>query len=185
MPADPALSMHPDSRPVAAIFRSPNFNASETFVQAHALALRRFQPLIVGLERTGPADPALEGRVLLPRSAAERALIRLTGNAAPLAERVGERRPRLVHAHFATDGLIALPLAQALGVPLVTTLHGYDVTRTRGALLGSLRLSWMRYAVRRGRLTAGGDLFLAVSDAIRRRAIAQGFPPERLVTHYL
>src|ERR1700751_4075401 len=47
-----------DARPVAAIFRSPLFNASETFVQTHALSLRRYRPLVVGLERKGDVQPA-------------------------------------------------------------------------------------------------------------------------------
>ena len=66
-----------------------------------------------------------------------------------LAERLRREQPALVHAHFAPDALAALPLARALGVPLIATLHGYDVTRTRGRMLASGRLSWMRYALRR------------------------------------
>ena len=39
-----------DERPVVLIYRSPLFNASETFVQAHAAGLIRYQPLLTGLE---------------------------------------------------------------------------------------------------------------------------------------
>jgi glycosyltransferase involved in cell wall biosynthesis len=171
-----------DPRPVAAIFRSPLFNASETFVQTHAASLRRYRPLVVGLEGKGGAWPQLAGRLLVA-SRGEAAALKLLGRAAGLARRVAAERPRLVHAHFATDGLIALPLADALGVPLVTTLHGFDVTRGRGALLSSGRLTWMRYAVAGESLRRRGALFLAVSDAIRAKALAAGFPPERTVTH--
>ncbi|MGQ0589537.1 MAG: glycosyltransferase, partial [Sphingosinicella sp.] len=89
----------------------------------------------------------------------------------------------LVHAHFGPDGLLALPLARALGVPLVTTLHGYDVGRAPRDMLLSGRLSWQRYALLRRRLMREGALFIAVSDALRERALAQGFPAERTVTH--
>lgn len=171
-----------DSRPVAAIFRSPLFNASETFVQTHAASLRRYRPLVVGLEEKGGVWPELSERVLVA-GAGEAVALRLLGLAGPLARRVAAERPRLVHAHFATDGLLALPLAERLGVPLVTTLHGFDVSRSRAALLGSGRLSWVRYALAGGRLRRRGALFLAVSDAIRAKALAAGFPPERLVTH--
>ena len=174
--------MERDPRPVAAIFRSPLFNASETFVQTHAASLRRYRPLVVGLEAKGGVWPELADRLLVAR-AAEAAALRLLGIAAPLARRVAAERPRLVHAHFATDGLVALPLAEALGVPLVTTLHGFDVSRSRGALLASGRLSWIRYALAGARLRRRGALFLAVSDAIRAKALAAGFPPERIVTH--
>lgn len=173
----------PDPRPVAAIFRSPLFNASETFVQTHALSLRCYRPLVVGLERKGHVLPALEDRLLVATQAQRRALT-LLGTAGPLARRLRPHHPRLIHAHFGTDGLIALPLADALGIPLATTLHGFEVSRSFGAMLFSGRLSWSRYAVARGRLQRRGDLFIAVSEAIRAKALAQGFPPERTIVHY-
>jgi glycosyltransferase involved in cell wall biosynthesis len=172
-----------DQRPVAAIFRSPSFNASETFVQTHAAGLRRYRPLVVGLEDKGNVRPELAGsRIVAGRAAGLR--LKLFGDAGPLARLLAPHRPSLIHAHFATDGLLALPLAEALGVPLVTTLHGFDVSLTRGAMLGSGRLSWMRYALLGERLRARGALFVAVSDAVRGRALAEGFPAERTVTLY-
>jgi len=157
-----------DQRPVVAVYRAPLFNPSETFVRAYATGLARYQPLVIGREDKGNIPPALAGRVLL----------------GPGAERVRAYAPALVHAHFAPDGLRALALAETLGVPLVTSLRGYDVSRSNAALLLSGRLSWMNYALFQRRLMRRGDLFLAVSDALRRRAIARGYPAERTVTHY-
>jgi glycosyltransferase involved in cell wall biosynthesis len=171
-----------DERPVALIFRSALFNPSETFIQAQAAGLRRYQPLVAGLVDKGSAVPELAAQLVVA-TPAERLLLQF-GSAAALARRLAPYRPRLVHAHFATDGLLALPLARALGVPLVTSLRGYDVHRSRGALLRSGRLSWMRYAIGRDRLINEGQLFLAVSDALRDHAIALGFPPSRTSTHY-
>jgi glycosyltransferase involved in cell wall biosynthesis len=160
----------PDSaRPVVAIYRSPLFNPSETFVQAQAASLTRFQPIILGREAKGAVRPELADRILL----------------APTAEQLRQMAPKLIHAHFATDGLAALHLAERLRIPLVTTLHGYDVSRSPLRMLLSGRLSWIRYAVRRKALMARGDLFLAVSHALRARAIAAGFPAERTRTHYV
>jgi colanic acid/amylovoran biosynthesis glycosyltransferase len=166
MSAAPRLD--PD-KPVVAVYRGPLFNPSETFVQAQAASLSRYQPLILGREIKGNVRPELEGKLLLSANSDE----------------VRRFSPRLIHAHFATDGLAALPLARSLGVPLATTLHGYEVSRSMPRLLLSGRASWMRYALFRRRLMAQGDLFLAVSEAIRQRAVAQGFPAERTVTHYI
>ncbi len=174
-----------DDRPVVAIYRSPLFNPSESFVQAHAAGLRRYQPLLAGLEDKDNAWAPLRPVLMVAASPWEGLRFKLFGRAGSLEHRLARARPRLVHAHFATDGLLALPLARALGVPLVTTLHGYDVSRSRRRLLLSGRLSWMKYALLRRRLTASGALFLAVSEAVRRQAIARGFPPERTLTHYL
>jgi len=153
---------------VAAIFRSPLFNASETFVRAQTIGLTRYQPLLIGREDKGNIPPELAGRVLLR----------------PGADRVRSFAPVLIHAHFGTDGLRALSLAERLGLPLITSLRGYDVTRSRSALLRSARWSWMLYALGEGRLQRHGALFLAVSDALRRQAIGRGYPAERTITHY-
>jgi colanic acid/amylovoran biosynthesis glycosyltransferase len=168
----------PDARPAVAIFRSPLFNASETFVRAHLAGLTRYRPLAVGLVAKGKAEAP---RFLL--TPGERLALALLGRAGGAAARLRAQAPVLVHAHFGTDGLLALPLAEALGVPLVTTLHGHEVSRTPARMLTSGRLSWMRYALLKRRLIGRGSLFLAVSEAVRRRALAAGYPAERVITH--
>jgi colanic acid/amylovoran biosynthesis glycosyltransferase len=178
------MSASDPAKPVVAIFRAPLFNPSEGFVQAQAAGLVRYEPLLVGLEDKGHVRPELAGGRLIA-SRADSLAIKLLGRPGSLAARLRPYSPVLVHAHFATDGLLALPLARSLGIPLVTTLHGHDVSRSRAHMLGSGRLSWIRYALLRRRLIASGDLFLAVSDALRQRALAQGYPESRTVTHYL
>src|SRR4029453_11909383 len=131
------------------------------------------------------AWPALAERIVTPGSAMAGLHFKLFGGTGRFQTRLAGLSPRLVHAHFATDGLLALPLARSLGVPLVTTLHGYDVGRTRPRLLAPGRISWVKYALFRRRLMAQGDLFLAVSDAVRNEAVAIGYPKERTHTHYL
>src|ERR1044072_1762539 len=167
------------SRPQAAIFGTPLFSPSERFIEDQAAALTRWRPLLVGLERKRPGVEAI-----LPQSAAERILLALMGRGGSSERRAPAAAPKLVHAHFAPDGLRALPLARALGVPLITSLRGYDVTRSDAALLRSGRLSWIRYALGRKRLQREGALFLAVSEALRQEAIARGFPEERTLVHY-
>ena len=173
-----------DPRPAVVIYRAPLFNASETFVRAHVEALTRYRPLLAGLEDKGHVPPALRDALFVPRGAFARTAARL-GATGALARRLRAEHPRLVHAHFGPDGLAALPLARRLGVPLVVTLHGYDVSRTDARLWLSGRLSWMRYAAGRARLARGAALFLAVSEAVRQAAVARGFPAERTRTHHL
>lgn len=170
--------------PLVAIFRAPLFNASETFVRLHALSLARYRPLLVGLEDKGNVPAELRDAMFLPNGTGEAALARI-GKWGSVVERLREQGPTLVHAHFGPDALAAVPLAEALGVPLVATLHGYDITRARTRLLLSGRLSWTRYALLRRRLIERCSLFLPVSDALREVALAQGFPAERTRTHYL
>jgi colanic acid/amylovoran biosynthesis glycosyltransferase len=128
--------------------------------------------------------PSLREGMIVAESAGERLAFRLRGRGGRIEAELRAFRPALIHAHFGTDGLLVLPLARALGVPLITSLRGYDVTRSDSALLRSGRLSWMRYALGKKRLQDGGALFLAVSDALRKRAIARGYPEARTLTHY-
>jgi glycosyltransferase involved in cell wall biosynthesis len=122
--------------------------------------------------------------MIVAESAVERLAFRLRGRGGRIEAQLRAVRPALLHAHFGTDGLLVLPLARALGVPLITSLRGYDVSRSDGALLRSGRLSWMRYALGKKRLQHGGALFLAVSAALRDQAIARGYPEARTLTHY-
>jgi glycosyltransferase involved in cell wall biosynthesis len=180
----PTAAIALDERPVALTFRSRLFNPSEGFIQAQATGLTRYQPVVAGLQQVGNVDPALSGRLVLPSSPAERLRFQLMGDVKRMAERLRRCRPAVLHAHFGTDGLLALPLARALGIPLVTTLRGYDINLSRRTLVMSGRPTWMAYALGRRRLMEGGDLFLAVCDFLRRRAIAAGYPEDRTVTHY-
>src|SRR5436190_17829691 len=171
-------------RPVAAIFRTALFNPTERFIQEQAAALTRWRPLLVGLERKGEILAALKEGMSRPANVAERLAFSATGRGGRVEARLKAARPQLIHAHFGTDGLKMLALARALKLPLITHLRGYDVTLTRPALIGSGRASWSRYALQRGRLMQAGSLFLAVSEALRNRAVALGFPAARTRTHY-
>src|SRR5262249_12360221 len=95
-----------------------------------------------------------------------------------------ELNPVLIHAHFGPDGIHAMPVAEKLGVPLVVTFHGYDVTMSDQALAAqsmTLRL----YVRRQARLQQGAELFLCVSNFIRKKLLAKGSPAEKMLVHYI
>jgi len=124
-------------RPVAAIFRTALFNPTERFIQEQAASLIRWRPLLVGLERKGEILPALKEGMILPANVAERLAFSATGRGGRVEAKLRAARPRLIHAHFGTDGLKMLALARALRLPLITHLRGYDVTLTRAALINA------------------------------------------------
>ena len=167
------------------IFRSRLLPISETFIQAQAGALRRYQPRFAGLLSTEPSLPIPADRLLLSpwrgRAASLHARwYRATGRAQGFHARAAACLPLLVHAHFALDGAEALPLAEALGVPLVVTLHGFDVTRAdRFHQTAEAR----HYLRRRELLWQRAARFLCVSEFIRERALAGGFPAGKLQVH--
>lgn len=165
-------------------FRTELLPPSETFIAAQAAALRHYEPWFAGLKRI-PSGLALdESRVIsltetnsLRDKIARRIYLR-TGFAPGFLQQVESIRPDLIHAHFATDACAALAFQQRLRVPIVVTLHGYDVTSTDAALhsspLGRV------YLHRRHELWERASAFLCVSEWIGHNALKRGFPPEKL-----
>jgi glycosyltransferase involved in cell wall biosynthesis len=90
--------------------------------------------------------------------------------------------PRLVHAHFGRGGALALPIARQLGVPLVVHYHGGDATKETHYRRGVLPTIYQQRLVALQREAA---LFVCVSNFIRERLLARGFPAEKLVVHPL
>lgn len=45
-----------------------------------------------------------------------------------IRETIKQVAPNLIHAHFGPSGLAILPIAKELGIPLVTTFHGFDAS---------------------------------------------------------
>ncbi len=165
-------------------FRTELLPPSETFIAAQAVALRRYDPWFAGLKRI-PGGVALdESRVIalagtnsLRDKIARRIYLR-TGFAPGFLRRVESLKPDLIHAHFATDACAALALQQRLRVPMIVTLHGYDVTSTDAGLHSSPL--GRAYLHRRHDLWERASAFLCVSEWIGHNALKRGFPPEKL-----
>jgi glycosyltransferase involved in cell wall biosynthesis len=164
--------------PAILIFKETVLPKSETFILAQMQAMRKFSARLIGLEKVPSGLPLPSKPLLLCRArggaAALRAKIYRKSGIAPLFHaRARGEQPALLHAHFASGGLTAIPLAKSLGVPLLVTLHGSDVT-VKWASARSIR-----------RLGREATLFLCVSHFIRDRAIAAGLPEEKLRVHYI
>lgn len=173
----------------AVVFCDQLLEVSQTFVLAQGEALRRFTPVYVGSRAVPGLQVPPERRVVLNQGGiaghAREALFKATGLAPGLTRTLRRAHPELVHAHFGTCGVIALPLARRLRVPLIVTLHGYDATVTDEHARASPRRSLRRYVAARQALAREGSLFIAVSEFIRACAIEQGFPADRTVVHYI
>lgn len=105
---------------------------------------------------------------------------------APLSSAVQSRRiadfePDVVHQHFATWSRGALDGAARAAAPLVATLHGYDVFAAEGTSRSRLERFHRRSVAD---TAARADRLLAVSRYLADRAIAAGFPTDRLEVHY-
>jgi glycosyltransferase involved in cell wall biosynthesis len=174
-------------RPVVAIYRHELLAATETFIRSQAQAMGTFEPIYIGLRTIAgldlPADRVVvaeSGSVPRIRSTA----LRLGIVSRSFVERIRAYRPALLHAHFESDGIVALPIARALGIPLVVTAHGFDATMDDRARMPN-PLVRRFYMMRRRQLQRSGALFIAVSDHIGRALVARGYPAERIRVHHI
>jgi colanic acid/amylovoran biosynthesis glycosyltransferase len=163
---------------VVVIWRSVLLPGSETFIRNQADALTRWRPAFLGAVKVESVlaratDVASGGRWSFW-------WLRLTGGSARIRRLLAELRPAVVHAHFGGDGWLISRSAERLGVPLIITVHGQDVTRQPNAP----GLRGIRY--RRNLRTAfdRAALIIAVSDVIRQKAIALGADPAKVRVHY-
>ena len=166
-------------KPRALLFRSELLPLSETFIAAQARAMRRYEPRFLGLRRL-PSSLVLPGQSICAgdRLPGEQWLFQATHCAPALALAARSQHAALLHAHFAIDAAELLPLRRRLALPLIVTLHGYDVMRSDAA--HRTTLPGRRYLRRRTRLWDEAEVFLCVSKAIQEEAIARGYPARKL-----
>ncbi len=173
-------------RPTVIVYTHSLLERSMTFIRSHAEALTRYRAVYAGAHRVeGLELPA--GRTVAVNEGGLRgrlaeALFRRFGVVGAAAERLRAFRPTVLHAHFGLSGPSALTLADALGIPLVVTYHGQDATITDA----EARRSWRgrEYLHGRARVMKRAALVIAVSDFIRARLVAKGYPAHKIVTHY-
>lgn len=171
------------------IFRNQLFKGSEVFIDQQAEALTHFYKCYIGRRVVGHAPENANAHVLNEKGTLHERICEgynaLTLSAMPYKHLLRCQRLDLIHAHFAIDGLYALALAKSKDVPLVTTLHGFDVTVTSKELLASRSPAWINYLLRQRQLKEEGDKFICVSNFIARQAIENGFPDSKIIQHYI
>ncbi len=144
--------------------------------------LARFQPLFCGFT----ADPS--GRHLIDSPqfllqdhcqfpAVSKFMFRSgLGGGRAWVNALAAESPRLVHAHFFNDGIDAVELGARLRCPVVTTLHGHDITKRDNARAG---------ARQNRRFFDRVDRVIAVSRFIAEEALKRGCPEGKLRQHYI
>jgi hypothetical protein len=106
------------------IYRNELLPTSETFIKAQAGAIHAFFVKLAGLKHVMNGLPVPEGSIFLTRdntflSILQRYLFMNFGFGPAFLKALRAEKPDLVHCHFATDGAVAMYIAEALGVPLI------------------------------------------------------------------
>ena len=163
------------------VFRDKLLLPSEGFIKTHYTAFNAAN-LVYLASHFGWRAAELDGQMMATAPDSLRRLwFKQTGRTRILPD-LKALAPRSVHAHFGRGGALALPLAEALGVPLFVTFHGGDATKEthqRRRLIPTI------YQRRLSHLQAYASGFLCVSQFVANRLAAQGFPKAKLITHYI
>jgi glycosyltransferase involved in cell wall biosynthesis len=176
------------------VYRKELLRLTDTFVEAQVRSYQRWRAVLFG-ERMWPGGLPLEGistRTLIDgRSTLIKRIFakarQTTGVAsASVMRKLAAEGARLIHAHFGHDGILALPYARNLNVPLVVTLHGHDVSiRKEVYRSGGHGLQQKRYPDQFAEMARQPNVyFIAVSNILRQTAIDFGVPKDRLVVCY-
>jgi len=168
----------------ALLYRDRLIPRSEAaFMRRQYVAFEALSPYWLGCHfDDGLGDLGAPGHLLGragPLGAIDRALFK-QARIVPRVPYLGALNPVVIHAHFGRGGALALPLARALGLPLVVSFHGGDATKDkhyRRQLIPTI------YQRRLDALKREAKLFVCVSDFIRRRLIERGFPAAKLVVN--
>jgi glycosyltransferase involved in cell wall biosynthesis len=171
------------SRPSIAIFRKRLLSYSETFIADQGHFLARYRPVFCGYQKDSSGLHLLDGssRILLDEHSAITSLSKITfryelGGGKAWVKAIDAQSPALIHAHFFNDGLDAVKLGNRLDIPVVTTVHGHDITKHENAAVQDPTNQ---------RFFEQVDCMIAVSKFIAEQALAKGCPESKLVQHYI
>jgi glycosyltransferase involved in cell wall biosynthesis len=163
---------------------------SETFILDQLLSYTQWEPVLAGLRRLRTGLPLEHAQVLLLYRSeptlfdtAIRKCLGEVGLSPPgFLKRLRNVGASVVHTHFATEAVAFWPVVRHLACPLVVTLHGSDINIHREMWeKGELGFGNRRYPERLLSLSRNWNVhFVAVSNAIKRRAIEYGLAPERI-----
>jgi len=157
------------------VYRDRLFAKSEiAFMRRQYTGFSRLVPLWTG--RRMEPGPVPEGFCSGPQLGGAAGLAFKLAGLVPNLAAFQALDPLCVHAQFGRGGALALPLAEALGVPLIVTFHGSEVDKAsyyRMLPLPSL------FRLRLERLKAYASAFVCISENARERLLARGFPAEK------
>ena len=192
-------------KPTVIIYRDQLIPYSETFIPAQVENFLSYQGFYVGSSGFPNAKSMLsQDRTIIMGELASppgfwKTAYKLTGFIHPRwLKCLQDLSPQLIHAHFGLDGVLALPLAKKLNLPLIVTFHGYyatteielnqskgfyahtwDFVKHRGQFFREL------YFRNRDRLFQQANCFIAVSEFIRSQLIKKGCPAEKIKVNYI
>lgn len=177
------------------VFASELLPRSETFIKEQVRALKEWKAVLAGYRRVsdGLDLSGIDTFILPGLDAGKLGHLRLRFDQwrgtphRPTVRALRQLDADLVHVHFGTNAVDIWPSVREAGLPMLVTLHGYDINVHREwweSGRGGIRRR--NYPRRLLELAAEPRVhFIAVSQAIKRRAIAVGMPEQKITVAYI
>ncbi len=172
------------------VYKTEVLPFSETFIKLQIINLRRWHGVLAGDYRlpNGLSLDGLEVVTLLDKKPGLighiwRKLNLLLGRAIPAdVAKLKTQKADLFQIHFGTELVQKWPLIKDLGIPIICTLHGFDVqTYAEWWHAGKGGMFMKNYPERFRELANHPNVFfIAVSKAIEKRAIEIGVPAHKI-----
>ena len=184
--------LRPSSGPRVVVFRADLLPVSETFIKDQILALSQWDAVLTGLRQVHGLDISRLRSKILSGWAPHRLSRRVTaafreldlapwGMTGQLSRLAGD----IIHVHFGVDLVAIWPVLRRLGRPVVTTLHGWDVNIRKEHWYKRGYVD-RQYPDRLLSIAAHPRVtFVAVSEALARRAVQFGIPREKIVVKHI
>lgn len=185
------------------IYRDELLPYSETFIPAQVENFSSYTGFYVGTSHSPNPLISQEKTIILSDIVSSPGIWKTAYKLAEFphptwVKRLESLSPTLIHAHFGLDGVLALPLAKKLNLPLIVTFHGYyataDLDLTEKKTWYDYSLDYLKrrgqffrelYLRKRDRLFQEADCFIAVSEFIRAKLIEKGCPSAKIKVHYI
>lgn len=169
------------------VFAERMLPSTQTFIPLQVNALSRYTPQYVGLI---PADknyklehePIMLTNERTPVARVRREAYRWTGIAPAFHAKIAKAHGEILHAHFAEAAGACVSIANAMNLPLILHLRGGAELMPDEEL--RKELFQRPYLLWRERLWKRASHFICVSEFIKGKAIASGFPAEKMRVHY-
>lgn len=173
------------------VYRCNLLPYSETFIREQIRMLSSWTGVLVGdsLVSGGLSLDGLNVSILSYRNKVARKLARLASRftVASKLKALRLEHADLLHIHFGIDAYKIWPLAKKLEMPILVTLHGYDInTYADWWESGQGGRAMQNYPSSLLEIARGpGVHFIAVSEAIKARAIEFGIPEPKITVSYI
>jgi len=177
-----------DIKPVVAHLVRIYLAPTETFIRYQITNLKSFEPIVLchSIEKNnGPvvkdvfaSIKILKGFHRILANYSYKFMRHLTKKECEiLIDAIAQNKSKLLHFHYAVDARYFLNLKKNLNLPGVVSLYGYDTSSFPRTCFGYGKIYLMP-------IFEAMDIFLSMSEDMKRDLIMLGCPEKKIVVHY-